>query len=220
MDRKIPSSEHLEHTLLFSTLPKEKLHGLIHENKITCVLYSPGEMVHLESETCSSVEIVIEGHLSVEQVGEDGDVFSVANFGPESLIGGNVVFSSLPRYTHSIVAIEKSLLLGIQSETLFGLLAAYDLFLRKFLTLISDNTVMVNNRLSHMMQYSLRERLTLYIKSEMVRQDSPTMELPVTKTRLAQMLGVSRTSISRELAKMRDEDLLVLDKRNITLLNT
>jgi CRP-like cAMP-binding protein len=174
----------------------------------------------MESDPCLAIEIVLEGHLSVEQIGEDGDIFSVATFGSGSLIGGNVVFSSLPFYAHSIISIERSLLVRIDRDTLFELIVAYKVFLRHFLTVISDNTVMVNNRLSYLMQYSLRQRLFIYIQSEMVRQQQETIILPITKTRLAQLLGVSRTSISRELAKMRNEGLLKLNKRKITLLDT
>ncbi|WP_422480772.1 Crp/Fnr family transcriptional regulator [Pleomorphochaeta sp. DL1XJH-081] len=220
MERKILTDDQLHQIALFSSLPKEKRHELLKCNRVQCVSYGLGEFVHMESDPCLAIEIVLEGHLSVEQIGEDGDIFSVATFGSGSLIGGNVVFSSLPFYAHSIISIERSLLVRIDRDTLFELIVAYKVFLKHFLTVISDNTVMVNNRLSYLMQYSLRQRLFIYIQSEMVRQQQETIILPITKTRLAQLLGVSRTSISRELAKMRNEGLLKLNKRKITLLDT
>lgn len=219
MERTKIQIGHLTNTVLFSALPEILLHKLLQNNSIIGVSYDSGELVHLEEEPCSTIEIVLKGNLSIEQVGEDGDIFTIATFGPESLIGGNLVFSSLPRYAHTILTIERCLLIRIRADILFCLLTGYSEFLKNFLTLISDNTVMVNDRLSHMMQYSLRQRLLLYIRAEMIRQKSQNVVLSITKTRLAQILGVSRTSVSRELAKMRDEELLILDKRNITLLN-
>ena len=49
-------------------------------------------------------------------------------------------------------------------------------------------------------------------------QGSNRIQLPVTKKELAEQIGVQRTSLSRELQKMRNEGLLAYDSRTIQLL--
>lgn len=220
MERKTISYEQLHRLFLFNSIPEKRLELLVREQKVTAILYSSGELIHLEQELCDSIEIVMEGNLSIEQLGEQGEVFTVATVGPGSLIGGNLVFSSSPWYPHTISAIGSCLIVKVGEKTLELLLSEFSGFLRNFLMIISDNTIMVNGRLADMVNRTLRQRIILYLKAEIVRQKSPMVILPVTKTRLARILGVSRTSLSRELAKMKDDGLVDFDNRKITLLDT
>lgn len=219
MERKTITYGHVHRLSLFNSIPEKRLESLVHDQKITAIQYGSGELLHLEKELCDSIEIVLEGNLSIEQLGEQGEVFTVATIGPGSLIGGNLVFSSSPWYPHTISAIGPCLIVKVGEKTLERLLSEFSGFLRNFLTTISDNTIMVNGRLSDMVNRTLRQRIILYLKAEIVRQKSPMIILPVTKTRLARILGVSRTSLSRELAKMKEDGLVDSDNRKITLLD-
>ena len=57
-----------------------------------------------------------------------------------------------------------------------------------------------------------------YLDYECKKQGSNHIRLPITKKALAERMGVARTSLSRELGKMREEGVIEFDRDTITLL--
>ena len=57
-----------------------------------------------------------------------------------------------------------------------------------------------------------------YLEYESKIQNSNQIKLEITKKELAERIGVQRTSLSRELAKMRNEGLVTFDSNSITIL--
>ncbi|NLN06965.1 MAG: winged helix-turn-helix domain-containing protein [Firmicutes bacterium] len=65
---------------------------------------------------------------------------------------------------------------------------------------------------------TIREKVLSYLEYESRRQHSRQIILPCTKKELAEKFGVRRTSLSRELARMRTDGLIDYNARSITLL--
>ena len=57
-----------------------------------------------------------------------------------------------------------------------------------------------------------------YLDYERKKQNSNIIKLGITKKALAEKIGVQRTSLSRELAKMRNEGLIKFDAVSIKIL--
>jgi CRP/FNR family transcriptional regulator, dissimilatory nitrate respiration regulator len=57
-----------------------------------------------------------------------------------------------------------------------------------------------------------------YLDYERKMQNSNLIKLSITKKALAEKIGVQRTSLSRELAKMKKDGLILFDKNSITIL--
>jgi DNA-binding transcriptional regulator LsrR (DeoR family) len=57
-----------------------------------------------------------------------------------------------------------------------------------------------------------------YLDYELKKQNGNIVKLSITKKALAEKIGVQRTSLSRELAKMRDDGLIKFDIDSIELL--
>jgi CRP-like cAMP-binding protein len=163
------------------------------------------------------VDVIVHGILAVQQMDEQGNTYSVASFEKQCIVGGNIVFSSKPIYPHTIVSPQECKIVRIDTGTIFHFCVTYPEFLKLFLKAASDNTLLVNEKLTSIMHHSLRQRLVAYLKSESIRQQTTSVVLPVTKTHLAHIIGVQRTSISRELARMQNEGLLMCEKKKITL---
>jgi CRP-like cAMP-binding protein len=90
-------------------------------------------------------------------------------------------------------------------------------FLLQFLQIISENTAVLHERLAHVSQKGLRQRLTQYLVAESAKQQTQKIVLPLTKVRLAQLLGVSRTSLSREFTAMQKAGLLTYNRNIVKL---
>jgi CRP-like cAMP-binding protein len=91
-------------------------------------------------------------------------------------------------------------------------------FLRKFLEMNSQNSLYLGNTIRDQVKTTIRENLLRYFKREAMKANGSTFTLQISKTELAGRMGVQRTSISREIAKMQEDGLLVCEGKKITML--
>lgn len=202
---------------ILETIPEGERESVLTHCACTVRHYRNRTIVHFQGDACDVLDIVLSGMLSVERVDEEGNNLAVARFSRGAIVGGHLVFASNHTYPNTITSVVDSTVLGIATESLFSLLQDYPDFLRWFLRAVSDNALVVSERLSDVAHRTLRQRLGTYLIAESERQGSRTITLPVSKTRLASMLGVSRTSVSRELRRMQCEELLHYVNKTVVL---
>lgn len=87
------------------------------------------------------------------------------------------------------------------------------------LCMISDKTQSICEHLEVLSQRSIRARLINYFEILSAQSGSKTFEIPFTMSSLADYLSVDRSAMSRELSKMKDEGLLEISHRKVTLYN-
>ena len=100
---------------------------------------------------------------------------------------------------------------------MFSLLSNNHEFLRSYLEYVSDNTVILGDRIKHYVNRTIRENIMSYMDYERKKQNSNIIKLNMTKKALAERIGVQRTSLSRELAKMREDGLIEFDSSTIVI---
>ncbi|MFB0972819.1 MAG: Crp/Fnr family transcriptional regulator [Neofamilia sp.] len=180
--------------------------------------YENNSIIHFDGEKCHNLEIILHGKIVIDSIDEDGNLLNISDFYGDETIGGNLIFSKNPYYPMTITAKSEVKLLEINRQTLFKLLASNEKFLEAFLELISYNAMILGNRIKFYSKKSIRESLLNYLENEKQIQGSNKIILNITKKELAEKLGFQRTSLSRELAKMKKDGILEFDKDSITLL--
>jgi len=196
----------------------EEITGLLQNGSLKVVTLTEGSIVHLEGESCRSLELIVSGKLVVERISDSGDLLSIADFTTNDVLGGGLIFSQRPYYPMTVTAQQQSVIVQIPKSVLFGLLSTNPHFLLMYLELTSDRTTVLTDKIKYHLNRPLRERLTGFLDHQHLFQKNKRIELGMSKTMLAQKLGVQRTSLSRELKKMQDEGLVDFDNNSITIL--
>lgn len=179
--------------------------------------YTKGEIVHYNTELCSDIDFLIKGSLEVEHLNEDGSRLIVRIFKPNDVIGINVTFSSNPYYIMNFVARENLTLLRIRKEVILEEMSQDKVLMSNILRNLSDNSLTIGSRIKNEFRVTIRNQLVTYLLSLYEKQSKNPVIIPISKTELAEHFGVSRTSISRELAKMEKEELLSVKGKIILL---
>ena len=94
---------------------------------------------------------------------------------------------------------------------MFALFSDNQAFLKSFLSLISDHATILGDRIKHYVNRTIRESITSFLEYERKQQNSNRIKISMSKKALAEKIGVQRTSLSRELAKMRNQGLITFD---------
>lgn len=176
-------------------------------------------MVHLEGDACTHIEIVLSGALAVERITLEGNLLAVADFKVGDTLGANLIFSSRPYFPMTVVAKKKTEVLLVDKETLYKLCRTSDAFMRAFITTISDHTVFIGTKIKHHVSRRIRDGICNYLQAQVQLQKTTDIRLTLTKKALAEQMGVSRTSLSRALQKMKEDGLIDYDVHHVYILD-
>lgn len=203
---------------LLRALSTEEIHSGLCAGSFRICSYHKNSIVHFSGDTCSKLEIILSGNIVVERIDESGNLMTIAEFFGDDILGGNLLFSKNPYYPMTITARQPASILEIEKERLFTLFSDNHDFLRRYLEYVSDHVVILGDRIKHYVNKTIRESLMSYFDYERKNQQSDNIRLTITKKALAEKIGVQRTSLSRELAKMEKDGLILFNKDSITVL--
>ena len=203
---------------LIKSIKPEEIESYLSEGSCKITQYGKNNIVHFVGEVCSKLEIILSGKVVIERIDESGNLMTIAEFFGGDVLGGNLMFSKNPYYPMTVTAKEATLILEINKDRLFSLFSDNHEFLKSYLEYVSDHTVILGDRIKHYVNRTIRESIISYLDYECKKQNSNIIKLSMTKKALAERIGVQRTSLSRELAKMREDRLIKFDIDSIELL--
>lgn len=216
----------------------EKYHGLIIKSKLLSIIplddinmyldngqfiikkYDKDNIIHLEGDICSSIEIILSGKVVIDSLDQDGKLLTITDFYQDDSFGSNLLFAEIPNYPMTVTALSDSVILAIHKDVIFDLLRASSVFMTAYLKLISDKTVLLGNKIKNNINKSIREKITIFLLNEQKKQKSNVVKLNFSKKKLSEKMGIQRTSLSRELRKMKDLGLIDYDNECITILKS
>lgn len=204
---------------LMKSITPQEIESYLIEGSCKITQYKKNNIVHFVGEVCSKLEIILSGKVVIERIDESGNLMTIAEFLGGDVLGGNLMFSKNPYYPMTVTAKEATLILEINKDRLFRLFSDNHEFLSSYLEYVSDHTVILGDRIKHYVNRTIRESIISYLNFESKKQNSSIIKLSMTKKALAERIGVQRTSLSRELAKMREDGLIEFNSVSISLLN-
>jgi CRP-like cAMP-binding protein len=110
-------------------------------------------------------------------------------------------------------------ILHIKKDLILKLCQINAIFLNNLLKSISDKTLILTDKIKSLSMKTIRECIIDFLIYESFSQNSRTIKLDYTKKELAEKFGIQRSSLSRELNKMRKDGLIEYDAHSITIIN-
>jgi CRP-like cAMP-binding protein len=210
----------IEGSPLLSHLPKEKTNLCLKDNSFRIKTYGKNSIIHFSGEVCLGLDIILSGHVAVERIDEGGSLMTIAEFFDGEILGGNLLFSKTPYYPMTITARQATVIVEIDKNRLLDLFSGNPVFLKNYLEFVADHTTILGDRIKHYVGKTIRECIFSFLEYEQKKQGSKTIMLPLTKKAWAERIGVSRTSLSRELNKMEQDGLIRNNTKTIEILQT
>ncbi len=208
---------HIASIPLFQGLPKEQLDDLA--MIMTDQEFNRAQIIFSEGDEGNGFYVVLSGRVKIFKLSPDGKEQILHIFGPGEPIGEVPVFAG-ENFPANAEAMEKSRLLFFPRDSFINLikknpsiamnlLAILSKRLRRFTSLIEDLSLKeVPGRLAAYL---------LYLSNQ--KSGAQELELTITKTQLASLLGTIPETLSRILGKMSSQDLIESDGKRIRILN-
>jgi CRP-like cAMP-binding protein len=185
--------------------------------------YSKKEIIYWEGDNAHSLYFIEKGSVKTYKSTESGKEFVTGIFGPGDFIGQMSMLNSNKSYIENATAMEDARICAIPREDFTKLLYGNSVVSQKFIGMISNNLMHLQEQLVDMAFASVRQRaakalLELYDKH--VVQDRPNGGIGIPREDFAGMIGTATETAIRTLSDFKDEGLIATDHgRRILILN-
>jgi CRP/FNR family transcriptional regulator len=175
------------------------------------LLFSPGDQA-------SGFHYVTAGEIRVFRMDEKGREIEIVRVGPGDFVGEAVAFAAVPYPAFAQAEKNSDTLFFEKSAVLTGIrnnpeVAAF------FLGLLARKCVVLNERLEDIGLQTVRQRLIRYLLSSCSGDKSCEVVLEMKKGDLARLLGTIGETLSRALAQLERDGLIVVRGKLITVLD-
>jgi len=202
----------------FVNIEPHRLEEAIRKENIRTKRFQGNQLVYLQGDVCNSMDLVLEGTIDIHSIDQEGNVITLARYSKDDILGVNLLFTKDTTYPFSVTAVEDTEILQLTKGLLLELSRDNPRFTESLLQVVSDKALSLANWITEISMKTLREKILDFVQMEKKKQARERIILPSSKKDLAERLGVQRTSLSRELQKMKKEGILDYDRASITLL--
>ena len=176
--------------------------------------YNKNALIFLEGEKCNNVCIVIKGEISIVTSNYDSLV-EINNLKENEIFGDSLILIDDNRYLGNIMAVKDTTLCIIPKDNWLKLLENKTI-LKNYLEIISTKVFKIQSKVKILSQKSIREKILFYLLSESKRINKKKIPIK-SKESLSLYLNVPRPSVSRELIKLKSENVIDYNRYSITL---
>ena len=192
----------------------------LNNNKI-CNFYKKGHIVFYEGRIPTGIYCLEQGLVKIYRVGIDGKEQIVRFSTPGSLLGIRSLLSE-ERYTASAATLEDSVICFINKSFFFHLINKYPKMNVEIVGHLCRKLKEAEDKIISIAQKPVRERLaeSLLILNRVYKPNGKSVsksKILLSREDLANILGTATETVSRLLHELKDENLISIEGRSITL---
>lgn len=206
---------------LFRNIRKEEIEKMFRCSKTIERAFEDGCYIFRQGEIPKNLFLVLEGSVMISKDFASGkrDVLFVVGQG--DVFGEMFLFVDTRIYWYDAIAQGKVRVLEIPWEFFYCFCSNacehHRMITRNMLEIQSEKNFTMTRKLHLLSGTSLRERIALWLMEQAA--DGDVVKLTMNREELADYLGTTRPSLSRELMKMQQEQLIEAEKNTIKIVD-
>ena len=182
--------------------------------------YTKGQYLIQPQQVVDRFAIVLSGKVNIIHIFPEGNYSLLTALPAGEILGADLICTRTRISPHHAVAVLPTEVLYFPVELLTerGILteSLRQMILNNLLTLISNENIKKEYRLTILSQKGLRERILTYLTMQANRRKETTFSISFSREELAAFLCVNRSALSHELSLMQQEGLITFRKNVFT----
>lgn len=212
----------LKKSPLFDGMNDEEIEHCLSCSKSAIVSYKKDEMIFYEEDMPKYLFILIEGAVSVCNDSISGRRNIVTTINHEGDLFGEVfLFINKNEYQNYAIAVSDTKLLQIPKGYFYRTCGEncsfHSLLISNMLSILAQKAFYLNQKLNILSSNTLRQKISKLLLRNSTKDGNVTLKM--NREELADYLNVARPSLSRELMKMQEDELIKIDKNKIKIID-
>lgn len=203
---------------LFKQVSQERLGQLLESAGARIENHHAGKTVRHQGDIYDSLIIVASGRLEARIDDSTGRGMTVEHFKAPAAVGTAVLISSEPRLPVTLLASEEATLITIDTNSVLELFVREPEILKAYLADAGDKVRFLAEKIRLLRFGTLRQRIAGHLIGLSNDQKTENLTWRYSREQMADLLGVARPSLSRELSLMIQDGLVKnLDRINVRI---
>ncbi len=180
--------------------------------------YEKGETILREGEKCAEIGVILKGEVVGETFSESGKRDIVAFFSEGLVFGQLLAASGKAKSPVTLTSRAKTLVAFLAFDKLFSLGAKdFSKLFRNLAEIIADEYFALLFRANCLSQPTIREKILFFLHEKRLATGSDVFEIPLGRAEMADFLSADRSSLSRELSRLKSEGVIDFKGRKFVL---
>ncbi len=205
---------------LFANIKQEDISAILGCLGAHGTTYKKDEILIGAGEPVRAMGAVLEGRVRIIKEDADGNRMIIAEMGAgdvfaEALAGAQVESSPVSAETHSaciILWIDIAKITTVCAQSC----GHHAQLIRNLVKILAEKNLLLNDKIEILALRTTREKLLAFLQR--VSKGRHKFRIPLSRTELADYLGVDRSAMTRELSRMAEEGLVRFNKNEFELL--
>lgn len=203
---------------MFKDKSQEYILDLFKDSNYIIKNYSKNDIIAMEGDTCTSIGLVLDGNIDIKRT-LGTKVIHVSSFSKGHIFGEVIAFSDVNLYPATVTSSTSSKIMFISKDNFIKFCTSHKDFLEMFLNDLTNKIFVLNKSITNLTFNNIRQKICNFLVTEYKLQNSQNIKLKMTKEKIAESLGITRPSLSRELIHMKDMGLIDYSRNHIKILD-
>lgn len=212
----------LQKCVLFENIERKDIAAMLGCLGAKIKEYGKNEIILAEGDPANRLGIVLSGSVQILREDYFGNRSIVAAVEPAQLFGESFACAGIKEMPVSVVSMEKSEVMLIDSRRITiscaNACAFHSRMIMNMLRVVAQKNLIFNRKIEIMSQKTTREKLMAYLLELAKQNNSSEFVVPFDRQGLADYLGVERSALSAEISKMKRDGVIDSTKSRFKLL--
>ncbi|MHB1316050.1 MAG: Crp/Fnr family transcriptional regulator [Christensenellales bacterium] len=209
-------------TELFEGISEEEYAAMMTCFQARFEKFAPRQSICNFGSSHNSVGIIQKGSAIVRRIDVDGNSSVLEYLNENSIFGEVLAFSTSAGDSIDVVSVDSCEVMFIDYDHIVGrcpkACTYHSTLVYNMLRMISTKTLELSERVEILSNRSIRNKLLCYFRLLAIKANSRTFLLPFSLSHLAEYISVDRSAMMREIKNMKEDGLVSIIRREITLL--
>lgn len=203
---------------LFIGMSIEEHDAFLERNVNEVIKFEKGETVVRQGDIINAMYLLIDGVVRTQMITDDGNALEIDLLEAVIPLAPAFIYASNNKYPVDVIAMESCTFVKISKPTWLKEMINNEKLLINFLTLNSNMTVFLTQKLQMISIKSLKHKLSIFLLEKTTLEKNYFI-LKRSRTQLAEYFGVQRPSLARSIKELEDEGVLITNGRVVTVLD-
>ncbi|MDD3840144.1 MAG: Crp/Fnr family transcriptional regulator [Clostridia bacterium] len=217
------TAKKLEGSPLFQGIVGNDLISLLYCLEPRIRIYEKNQYITIAGDKFDSTGVVLEGQAMVNKENAAGNRIMMTMLKPGDMFGEVLVFSNQSIWPSTVQAYGNCKVLFLTKDKIMGkcekICPHHKMIIQNMLTIVSEKALLLNRRVEYLTIVGIRKKISTFLIEQYKKKKSTTFTLPMNRRELAEFLNVSRPSLSREMCRMRDQDIIDFHMATIKIID-
>lgn len=211
----------LKESRLFDSIEGEDIYKIIPCLNYKIKSYSKGSSIFMEGDFVENIGIVLSGVCEITKENLAGDKVIVSIVKKSDMFAESIVCRKDKKSPVNVTAIEDTKVVFISYDRIIrscnNKCEFHINLINNLLMIIAQKNFILNNKIDILLLKGMREKIATFLLRKYKETGKESFNIELNRNQLAEYLNVCRSSLSRELSKMQDEDIISYSKNKFII---